>query len=137
MTTPSDCLVLKIEEYGVKDGELDISLYILYDKLKERYVIRGKRKDYKSYKFQPFSFLCKNSKDLIQFIIFVISESSLYSYILYNYDNLPVSSSDITYDYLSENESYNCEISGYENQKFNKEQLLQNVRMLNNVFNYY
>ena len=137
MTAPTDCLVLKIEEYGINDGELDTSLYILYDKLKRRYVIRGKRKDYNGNTFQPFSFVCNNSKDLTKFITFVICKVSLCSYILYNYDNLHMSSDDITYDFLCENESYNYELAGYNKVKFDKKRLLQNVRMLNNVFNYY
>ena len=40
---PADCLVLKIEEYDIDNGNLDTTLFIIYDKKEHKYVIRGKR----------------------------------------------------------------------------------------------
>uniref|UniRef100_A0A6C0ERM6 Uncharacterized protein n=1 Tax=viral metagenome TaxID=1070528 RepID=A0A6C0ERM6_9ZZZZ len=137
MSTPTDCLVLKIEEYGTDDGKLDTVLFILYDKLQRRYIIRGKRNHSTKYIFYPFSFMCNNSKDLTDFISFAICRKNLCNYVLYNYDNLPFSSDDITYEFLNENESYSYELAGYDNVKFNKKKLTKHLKMLNNVFNYY
>jgi len=137
MQEPTDCLVLKIEEYGSSDNKLDTSLYVIYDKAEHMYIIRGKRFNEGKHNFQPFSFMCKNSKELTNFISFVICKTSLWSYVLCNYDNLHYNSDDITYEYLEENESYNYELAGYDKVKFNKTQLRNNLRMLNSVFNYY
>ena len=36
---PADCLVLKIEEYDIDNGNLDTTLFIIYDKKEHKYVI--------------------------------------------------------------------------------------------------
>jgi hypothetical protein len=138
MTNAStDCLVLKIEEYI--DGEIDTTLFILYDKNEECYLVRGKRSDVFN-KPTPvsYSFHCEYASELIDFISFVICKKSRISYTLYNYNDFPNKSSRITYDYLKElfgDSSY--ELAGYDNKKYKRKEILNYLRMLRNVFNYY
>ena len=61
-----DCLVLKIEEIEevievIEEVEtlkkkIDTTLYILYDTVKEKYIIRGKRRDLRYKKSNEYSF---------------------------------------------------------------------------------
>ena len=131
-----DCLVLKIEEYDSETYELDTTIFVLYDKKEHHYVIRGHRRNTKNSDSCTYSFVCEFAKDLADFISFVICKENLWTYVLYNYDNLPYDSNDITYDFLTD-VSPVYELSGYNNQKYSRSKLLQNLRMLRNVFNYH
>jgi len=132
----TDCLALKIQEYDIDDNILDTTLYIIYDKKEHHYVLRGKRNDI-NMKSEPFSFNCEFAHELFDFITFIICKKNNWSFILYNYDNLPATSDEITYDFMNVNESYVYELGGYEKQKYNKTGLLKYLRILRNVFNNY
>ena len=132
--TVPDTLVLKIIEYD--EFKTDTKLYILYDKSIHRYVIRGSRQDTSHVKTSTYSFECEFAKDLVDFIDFLIDHSNTVSYILYNYDNLPALSNDITYDFLTEHDNIRNEIAGYDNQVIKRKDLLKHLRMLRNIFNY-
>ncbi len=134
--TVPDCLVLKIEEYDDVSGLLDTSIFVLYDKKEHEYVIRGKRRVTERHDACDYSFVCEFAKDLADFISFVICKENLWTYVLYNYDNLPYDSNDITYDFLTD-VSPVYELGGYDKQKYSRRKLLQNLRMLRNVFNYH
>jgi hypothetical protein len=132
--TVPDTLVLKIVE---KDGNKDDTiLYILYDKSVERYVIRGKREETLRVKSCTYSFECDYTHDLVDFIQFLIDPTNSISVILYNYDNLPFSSNDVTFEFLSEYDDIRYEIGGYDNVKLKRKELLKNLRMLRNIYNY-
>jgi hypothetical protein len=132
--TVPDTLVLKIIE---NDGfKTDTSLYLLYDKSIHRYIIRGSRQDTSRVKTCTYSFECEFTKDLLDFIDFLIDESNTVSYILYNYDNLPALSNDITYDFLHDHGDARNEIAGYDNQLLKRKELVKYLRMLRNIFNY-
>jgi len=138
MTTFStDCLVLKIEEHV--DCDLDTILFILYDTDDDTFLVRGKRSDiFGKPQSVPYSFYCKYASELIDFISFVICKKSKISYTLYNYDDLPNNSDDIDFEYLKELDGDRAyELAGYDNQNFNRKQILKYLRMLRNVFNYY
>jgi hypothetical protein len=133
----ADTLVLKIVEY--ENGNLkkpDTTLYILYDKMEQTYVIRGKRSD-KVIKSCTYSFECKSSKELTEFIDFLICSKNSVSYSLYNYDNLPSTSDEIDFDFLHTYDDICYELSGYDNPNLEKKELRKILRMLRNVFNYY
>jgi len=133
----SDCLVLKIQEYV--DDDLDTILYILYDIKEEIYLIKGKR-TYIDGNVEPipYSFNCKYASDLLDFISFLICKNSTVRYTLYNYNDLPNVSDDIDFDYLKNlDENIEYELVCYDNQPFNKKNLLKYLRILRNVFNYY
>jgi hypothetical protein len=133
----SDCLVLKIEEFVNKT--LDTTLYILYDKNEEFFLIRGKRNDnLGKYKCVPYSFYCKHITELTDFIDLTICVDSKVSYTLYNYNDLSNDSDDIDFEYLDNLENkLSFEITGYDNKKFNKSDITKYMKILKNVFNYY
>ena len=137
MEIVTDCLVLKIEERCTDKNELLTSVFIIYDKKEQNYVIRGKIADVNEKIGATFSFLSKEILSLEEFISFAICKRNKWTYVVYNYDNLPYNSNDITYDFLKQYESNSYEIAGYNNVKYNKKNLIRNLRMLSNVFNYY
>jgi hypothetical protein len=132
----TDCLVLKIEEYDIDSKELDATIYVLYDKVTHEFVVRGQRFS-KKVTSCTFSFKCEFADELADFISFVICKQNLWTYVLYNYDNLPATSDEITYYFLKKNESRVYELAGYDDQEYDRDILLRNLRMLRNVFNYY
>jgi hypothetical protein len=136
-TTVTDCLVLKIEERDQVTEELDTTIYIIYDKRTHNYVVRGKRNDYKNIEACTYSFVCNYARDLVDFLSFIICKKNRWTYVLYNYDNLPYDSNEITYEFLKEDESNVYELTGYNNVKYNRKNLSTILRMLRNVFNYY
>ncbi len=131
-----DCLVLKIEEHDIDNKELDMTLYVLYDQKEKHYVIRGQRFSRKIDSC-TFSFNCEYAYELAEFISTIICTENLWTYSLYNYDNLPSDSDDISYGFLKENDSKINELCGYDFQDFNSKQLLRYLRILRNVFNYH
>jgi hypothetical protein len=132
----TDCLVLKIEECDKDSKELDATIYVLYDKVTHEFVVRGQRFS-KKIASCTFSFQCEFADELADFISFVICKENLWTYVLYNYDNLPATSDDITYDFLKRNDSRVYELAGYNHREYDRDVLLRNLRMLRNVFNYY
>lgn len=131
-----DTLVFKIVEHDVDLDRPDTTMYILYDKETHRYVIRGKRNDV-SRESCTYSFECEFANELVDFLEFCLDSTNTFSYILYNYDNLPETSNEITFEFLKQNDSDVYEIAGYDNQKFKRKKVLKCLRMLRNVFNYY
>lgn len=133
----TDCLVLKIEEYVNKT--LDTTLYVLYDKNEDLFLIRGKRSDILGKcKCVPYSFYCKHVTELTDFIDLTICMDSKVSYTLYNYNDLSDDSDDIDFEYLDNLENkLSFEITGYDNKKFNKRDITKYMKILKNVFNYY
>jgi len=132
--TVPDTLVLKIvEKYRNKN---DTILYIFYDKSTDMYVIRGTREDTYRIKTCTYSFECESTRHLADFIRFLIDSENDISYILYNYDNLPLTSNEVTYEFLSKYDNISYEIAGYDYVKLKRKQLIKNLRMLKNIFNY-
>jgi hypothetical protein len=135
-STVPDTLVLKIVEYESITHKDDTTLYMWYDHSTQRYVIRGKRRETPNVGSCVYSFECNSASDLSDFIQFVIDRENYVSYILYNYDNLPETSDEVTFDFLSYYDDNNYEIAGYDNQKLKRQDLITNLKMLRNVFNY-
>jgi hypothetical protein len=131
--TVPDTLVLKIVEHDVDLNRPDTTVYVLYDKKEHKYIIRGKRfMDSCSYAFD-----CEFAHDLANFIQFLIDKENNISYILYNYDNLPKTSNEIDYEFLYTYDDKVYEISGYDDKKLHRKELLRNLRMLRYIYNYY
>lgn len=136
LSSATDCLVLKIEEYV--DNTLDTRLFVLYDKNEETYLIRGKRSDINGNEPINYSFSCYYTKELSEFISFVLCPKSKISYTLFNYDDLPLDPCEIDYNYLKDlDDDKMYEIAGYDNQKNNKKKLFTILKFLKYVFNYY
>jgi len=132
-----DCLVLKIEEIDTTLKQLDTTVYILYDTEQHKYVIRGRRRCTPEHESSTYSFDCEYANDLVDFLKYIICKENTINEVLYNYDNLPATSNEITFEFLQENDERTYEISGYNGLKCTKKRLLRNLRMLRNVFNYY
>jgi hypothetical protein len=129
-----DTLVFKIVEHDVDLHRPDTTMYVIYDKAINRYVIRGKRYVESSC---AYSFECECAPDLLDFMEFCLDSTNKFSFILYNYDNLPETSNEITFEFLNKYDSMEYEISGYDNQRFERKSMLKYLRMLRTVFNYY
>jgi len=133
----TDCLVFKIQEFDVDREEIDTTLYVLYDKRRHRYLVRGQRKWTPKHQSCTYSFESEFASDLADFIQYVICSYNTVNEVLYNYDNLPENPDEITYEFLHDYDHSDYEISGYNDQKLRRGRLLRNLRMLRNVFNYY
>ena len=129
---PTDCLVLRIDEIESESGKKDTTMYIFYDKNEELFVIRGKRINWPSY-----SFYCNKLKDLAEFISTVVSSDNLWTYTLYNYDNLLKDSDDVTFDYLDYNAETKYEVVAFDKQYYDYKMLNKMLGFLRNVYNYY
>jgi hypothetical protein len=134
--TVPDTLVLKIVEHDVDLGRPDMTLYVLYDKATHRYVIRGKRNDSRTDSC-TYSFECEWANDLADFFEFLLDRTKTFSFILYNYDNLPETSNEITFEFLKMHDNIVYELSGYDNEIYHRKTMIKNLRMLRNVFNNY
>ena len=130
---PTDCLVLRIDEFDPPSLQPDTTLYILYDVNFETFVVRGKREG----KWQTHSFYCDTVSGLADFVSTVICKSNLWSYTLYNFDNLLTDANDITFGYLDELATKDHELSGYDNLEYSKKELKKMLRILRNVYNSY
>ena len=134
MSYPTDCLVLRIDEFDCDSPhKLDTSMYILYDVNEEMYVIRGKRPN----EWQTYSFYCDTMHDTMDFVRTTICKKNFWSYSLYNCSNLPLVSDDITFGTLESSVSFCNEVTGYDYQTYNKKALKRMLRILRNVYNYY
>jgi len=113
---PVDCLVLKIVEFDAVNNKIDNSVFILYDKREHNYVVRGKRVNGSAFTSEPYSFVCDyNDVDtLVHFISFIMCSESKVTYELYNYNNLPISSHDITFEFLDRFIDPAYEIAAYD-----------------------
>jgi hypothetical protein len=132
-----DCLVLKLEEVDRSTREIDTTLYILYDKVRHLYVIRGRRRWTPLMRSCTYSFECETAIDLAHFIEYVICKNNRLNETLFNYDNLSYDSNEITYEFLHDYDHSDYEISGYDNKKLRRSSIIRNLRMLRNVYNYY
>ena len=132
-----DCLVLKLEEVEESTKNIDTTLYILYDKMRHLYVVRGRRRWTPTMRSCTYSFECEFATDLADFIDYVICKNNRVNESLLNYDNLSYDSNEITYEFLHDYDHSDYEISAYDNIKLRRSAILRNLRMLRNVYNYY
>ena len=133
----SDCIVLKIVETEFQSGETDNTIYLLFDTLKREFVIRGIRTPSSTTEFEPYSFQCFSMKPVCDFLSIVIDNNNIISYSLYNLNNLPFYSDDITQEFLDESCYKANEIVGYDNLHFNRKTLRKYVGIVYELFNSY
>jgi hypothetical protein len=130
-----DCLVFKFEEVEKDTEKIDTTVYVLYDQMKEKYIVRGQRRWTPKYQSCSYSFECDHICDLVEFLQYLVCRDNTVNEILYNYDNLPDDSNKITYEFLHDYDHADYEISGYNGKKFSKKRLFSNLRMLRNISN--
>ena len=136
-TRVDDCLVFKFEEIEEDSEKIDTTVYVLYDKNEHHYVIRGHRRWSEKVQSCTYSFNSEYAQDVADFLQYIICKENTINETLMNYDNLPGSSNDITYDFLQEYCHTDYELAGYDRQKLVRKRLLRNLRMLRNVYNKY
>jgi hypothetical protein len=130
-----DCLVFKFEEVEADTEKIDNTVYVLYDQMKEMYIVRGQRRWTPKYQSCSYSFECDNQCDLADFLQYIICDGNTVNEVLYNYDNLPDDSNKITYEFLHDYDHADYEISGYNDKKFSRKRLFKNLRMLRKISN--
>jgi len=130
-----DCLVFKFEEVEKDTGNIDTTVYVLFDQRKEKYIVRGQRRWTPKCQSCSYSFECGHICDLVEFLQYLVCRDNTVNEILYNYDNLPDDSNKITYEFLHDYDHADYEISGYNDKKFSKKRLFSNLRMLRNISN--
>lgn len=134
METVPDTLVLKIDEYDNDTDvkKLDTTIYILYDIRSRRYVIRGKRNHHTH---KPYSYECETVNNLVDFLLFLFGQNNTFSYILYNYDNLPENSNEITFEFLEEYKNTDSKVVSYNVITLIRSDIKKILKILKNVFN--
>ena len=130
-----DCLVFKFEEVEPDTENIDTTVYVLFDQMKDKYIVRGQRRWTPKYQSCSYSFECENDYDLADFLQYVICACNTVNEVLYNYDNLPDDSNKITYEFLHDYDHADYEISGYNGKKISSKRLLKNLRMLRKLSN--
>ena len=136
MLNVTDCLVLKLEEFERNTDNIDNTIYILYDTNKETYIVRGTRNGLVNGQ-KDFSYECENMDSLIVFVRYAIGKNNRVSESLYNFPEMYVESSNITFDYLCERSRESEEISGYMITRIKKSRLKKLLIMLRDLGNYY
>jgi hypothetical protein len=137
MSTSSDCLVLLVESIDTEINEVLGKVYVLYDSTKQEYLVRGH--DFEGdTKKRPFSFVTYGSdyESVIDFIDFLSSDDNV-RITLYNFDDLPLTSQEITYEYLEDYSSEEYEILAFRPQQFSRKCIGKMLKMIKNIFNYY
>ena len=137
MLNVTDCLVLKLEEFEFNTDNIDNTIYILYDTNKETYIVRGTRDGGVSNTQSDFSYECENVDSLIVFVRYAIGKHNRVNEGLYNFPEMYVESSNITFDYLCERSRDSAEISGYTISRIKKSRLKTMLIMLRELGNYY
>ena len=132
-----DCLVFKFEEIEDETKRIDNIVYVLFDQMKEKYIVRGQRRRSHKHNSASYSFECDKSCDLVIFLQYIICPGNTVNEVLYNYDNLPDDSNKITYDFLHDYDHSDYEISGYNAQKFSRNDLFTKLRMLRKISNHF
>ena len=133
-----DCLVLKFEEIErKKNGLLDTSLFVFYDQRERKYILRGRRRWTPSIQSCTYSYDCRSIHDMVTFLSYTIDKKNRTNEILYNFDNLSENSNDISFEFLSEHENKDYEVSGYDNTKPSRNRYYTLLRMLKTIGNKY
>lgn len=97
---------------------------------------RSNDSNVESNEFKPFSYNCKLKKHLLHFLDYLLSNNSC-EYSLYNFDNLPSSSNQISYHFLENLLDKRYEIVCYESDSFDKKMCLRMLNLLKNIYNEY
>jgi hypothetical protein len=130
--TITDCIVLNI---AATSGS---QVFIIYDCKTRLYEIRGKNDDVTaeySY-YLPYSFSCEMAKHLSEFIhnVFYYENNKV---TLYNCDQLPETSEDITFEFLDENLRSRNEIFSYLYKSFSKKSCKKLLKIMRHIYNEY
>jgi hypothetical protein len=132
-----DCLVFKLEEVERETLLIDTTLYIIYDKMNHKFLLRGRRRWTPQTQSCTYSFECEFASELVDFIQYIICPRNKLNETLFNYDNLSEDPNEITFEFLHDHDHSDYELAGYDWRKFNRKRMVRNLRMLRNIFNHY
>jgi len=134
-------IVLCIEEKDPinKYQPIDSRIFISWDNNKKKYYLCGRRQDVlKATDFIPYSFYCKRSSNVYEFIKIVIGSTNdnTCSTTLYNFNNLEnILENERTYEFYESLMDRNYEIVGYDNSSVNSKILLPIIKLLKYMHN--
>lgn len=131
----SDCLILYLKEYDPEEKESEAKAYVLYDTSTDLYIIRGKW-DNDSVPFSFTSYGC-NHESVTDFLQLFIGKDNLSETTIYNHTDLPLTSDEITFEYLQENLCSENILVSYKPEPFSKRETNRVVRVLRDLFNLY
>lgn len=140
MSTSSDCLVLLVESVDTEMNTVLGKVYILYDSVNDLYLIRARNmnEDEVDTYLKSFSFVSHGSNyDSVVDFIDLFSTQEQMRVTVYNFDNLPLTSEEITCEYLEEYSDVQYEVLAFRSQNFSKSTIKKMLRMIKNLFNYY
>jgi hypothetical protein len=134
-------ICIEEKEYNPESsyGSKDTTIFLVYDRHYDDYVIYGKRHD-KRGDYIPYSFRCKSSDDLYHFLKAAIDITSkakdiYHNIALYNYNNFPLDFSNVTFDFLEKNIDHNYEIFGYNKQYLSRRLIREFLRYCTTMYN--
>ena len=133
--TPPDCLVLEIYVNNEIFDERK-RVFVWYDSYERRFFLRGKNDDTEIISYNPFNFKSKRASHVADFLNLIIDKRSIIEVALYNFMDLPLSSNDITYEMLLENE-YAEVIYTNENYPLKNHKLRELMNTLTTIYNSY
>jgi hypothetical protein len=131
----TDCLVLKIVEINDSDKCVDNMVYVFYDTNQQLYEIRGKVMS-KSIPYETYSFRSELSKDVERFIKLIVDKNTV-TYDLLNYKELPLTSEEITFEYLENEQSDKNEIVSFFPSLYSSSKVKHMLKTIKYVFNEY
>ena len=137
------CLVLCIEELdNLSDvSKIDTRVFISYNDASGVYVVNGKRDDIFGKKgknksnFQPFMFCSESSHDIVDFLSLTMDTKGIFSYTLFNYNNLSYDLTEVNYSFMNENMDRRYEIAAYDGVEYNRKRFRQLIRLTKNMYN--
>ena len=135
VNAPTDCLVFKFEEVETDTKNIDTTVYVFFDTNKKKYIIRGKRRSSAKYNSCTYSFDSSSIYEVVNFLQYIICRFNRLNETLYNYDNFPYDSNEITFDFFHTHDHQDYEIAGYDGEKIVRDRLVKNLRMLSSICN--
>jgi hypothetical protein len=137
MSQTDSYLTLCIEERSDSNYNCIINrLFLSYDVEEESYVVYG-RNIKTGVDSEPFFFRADKSRDMYNFVKFIVSKQSMCSYTLYNYNNMPFDLEGVDYFFMEANMDIRYELAAYDEMKIRRKDFKELSHMLKNVYNVY
>jgi hypothetical protein len=119
----------------MEDSSQYINLFVLYDNLNKTFFLCGKKVLHSTPDTVPFSFYCENEKNIKQFADLILDDRV--NVHLYNFNDLPSTCIEITFDTLNEMRSEDCKIVTYYEDHEYYNNFITYLEILKNVKNDY
>lgn len=139
----SDTLVFYLCEYDIDLVLPDMQLFILYDFASSQYAIYGHRRPTKGMSketkalYQPFYFMAKKTKHVIQLISSLVEKNNHFTYALYSFNELPSSVDDMSFKSLYKCLKQTRELSAFDGQAFSDSRIKEMVKLTKHVYSMY